>query len=186
MLRLYQACICYGTNSWVLFLGQCPSLEKKFTRRFQEWWSKVFLTSLGTYSRGNSKRKRDISSDQNIQRDEDPSSSKPKLKIVHSQKPLRPPVLETEDDTPQTKIPGVGVAISVTPISAVPIQSVTMLAKAPNEVRLALEPSPAKACRRKLKSIIVCIHDEQGMSNVQGSKLNYGKTIFPPPHDAEI
>ncbi|KAJ8438680.1 hypothetical protein Cgig2_011863 [Carnegiea gigantea] len=97
------------------------SSEKKFTRHFQKWWSKVFLTSSDTYSGGKSRRKRDISSDQNNQRDEGPSGSKPKLKIVHSQKPLRSHVLETKDDTPQTTILGVGAAISVAPISAIPI-----------------------------------------------------------------
>ncbi|KAJ8428098.1 hypothetical protein Cgig2_012390 [Carnegiea gigantea] len=52
---------------------------------------------------------------------------------------------------------GVGVAISAAPMSAIPIQSVPMLVKAPYE----------------------------GMSNVQESKLNYRKTIFPPPDGAE-
>jgi len=131
------------------------------------------------------KRKRDSSSDQNIQRDEGPSDSKPKLKIVRFQKPLRSPVLETEDNSPQIKILGVGATISVTPIPAIPIQSVAMPTKAPDEVRLSPEPSPTTACRRKLKSIVVCTPDEQGISNVQGSKLNYGNTIFLPPDGTE-
>ncbi|KAJ8434523.1 LOW QUALITY PROTEIN: hypothetical protein Cgig2_030146 [Carnegiea gigantea] len=75
--------------------------------------------------------------------------------------------------------------ISVTSISAIPIQHVAMPAKPPDEVRLTPGPLPATTCRRKLKSIIVCTLDEQGMSNVQGRKLNYGKTIFPPPDNAE-
>ncbi|KAJ8423647.1 hypothetical protein Cgig2_010634 [Carnegiea gigantea] len=137
---------------------------------FQEWWFKVFLTSSG-----NSKRKRYSSSDQTIQRDEVLSSLKPKVNIVRSQKPLRPP----------TNIAGVRAAISVTPISIIPIQSLIVPAKDLDEVRLTLEPSPVTACRRKLKSIVVCTPDEQGMSNVQGSKLNYRKTIFPPPNGAE-
>ncbi|KAJ8433428.1 LOW QUALITY PROTEIN: hypothetical protein Cgig2_024764 [Carnegiea gigantea] len=116
-----------------------------------------------------SKRRRDSSSDQNIQRDEGASGSKPKLKIVHSQKPLRSPILEIEDNTPQTKILGVSAAISVTPISAIHIHSVAMLVKAPDE----------------LKSIAVYTPDEQGTPNVQGSKLNYGKTIFPHPDGAK-
>ncbi|KAJ8429978.1 hypothetical protein Cgig2_009664 [Carnegiea gigantea] len=138
-----------------------------------------------TYSRGNSKRKRDISYNQNIQRDEGPSSLKPKLKIVRSQKPLRSPILETKDNTLLTKIPGVGATISATPISAVPIQSIAMLAQAPYEVKLTLDPSSATAYSRKMKSIVVCTFDEQGVSNVQGSKLNYGKTIFLPLDRAE-
>ncbi|KAJ8420965.1 hypothetical protein Cgig2_019214 [Carnegiea gigantea] len=169
MLRLHQVCIRYGTNSRVQSPSQCLSLERKFTLRFEEWWSKVFLTSSGTYPVGHSKRKRDSSSDQNIQRDEGPSDLKPKLKIFRSHKHLRSPVLETEDNTPQTKIPGVGAAISIAPIPAIPIPSVAMLAKAPDEVRLTPETSPAIACRQKLKSIVVCTPDEQGTSNVQGN-----------------
>ncbi|KAJ8426509.1 hypothetical protein Cgig2_013192 [Carnegiea gigantea] len=185
MLRLHQACIRYGTNSHVFFPGQCPSLERKFTRRFQEWWSKLFLTSSDSHSGGSSKRKRVSSSDQNIQRNEAPSDSRPKFKIIRSQKPLRSPALETEDNTLQTKIPGVDAALPVAPISAVPIQSVPMAPEASDEVRLTLEPLPVTACRRKLKSIIVRLLDEQGMPNVEGSKLDYGKTVFPPPDGAK-
>ena len=60
-----------------------------------------------------------------------------------------------------------------------------MPSKPPDEVRHTPEPSPATVCRRKLKSIVVCTPNEQGMSNLQGRKLNYGKTIFPPPDSAE-
>ena len=155
MLRLHQACIRYGTNSRVFFPGQCPSLERKFTHRFQEWWSKVFLTSSDSYFGGSSKRKRACSSDQNIQRNEGPSGSRPKFKIIRSQKPLRSPAVETEDNAPQTEIPGVGAAAFVAPISAVPIQSVPMAPEASNEVRLTLESLPITACRRTLKSINV-------------------------------
>jgi len=145
----------------------------------------VFLTTSGTYFVGNSKRKRDSSSYQNIQRDEGASGSKPKLKIIYSQKPLSSPILATEDNNPQTKILGVGVAISVTPISEIPIQSVATPAKAPDKDRLTSEPSNAIAYRRKLKFIVVCTPNEQGISNVQESKLNYGKTIFLPPDGAK-
>ncbi|KAJ8442297.1 hypothetical protein Cgig2_011220 [Carnegiea gigantea] len=157
ILRLHQACIRYGTNSRVFFPGQCPSLERKFTRRFQEWWSKMFLTLSDSQSGGSSKRKRASSSDQNIQRNEAPSCSRPKFKIIRSQKPLTSPALETEDNTPQKEIPGVGAALSVARISAVPIQSVPMAPEVSDE----------------------------GMSNVGGSKLDYGKTVFPPPDGAE-
>ncbi|KAJ8436100.1 hypothetical protein Cgig2_011922 [Carnegiea gigantea] len=142
MLRLHQACIRYGTNSRVFFPGQCPSLERKFTRRFQECWPKMFLTSSDSHSGESSKRKRVSLSDQNIQRNEAPSGSRPKFKIIRSEKPLRSPALETEDNTPQTKIPRVDAALSVAPISA-------------------------------------------GMPNVGGSKLDYEKTVFPPPDGAE-
>ncbi|KAJ8420734.1 hypothetical protein Cgig2_023006 [Carnegiea gigantea] len=130
-------------------------------------------------------RGRERSSDQNIQRNEAPSGSRPKFKIIRSQKHLRSPALETEDNPPQTKIPGVDTALSVAPISVFPIQSVPMAPKASDEVRLTLEPLPVTAYRRKLKSIIVCLLDEQGMSNVGGSKLDYGKTVFPPLDDAK-
>ncbi|KAJ8422461.1 hypothetical protein Cgig2_011973 [Carnegiea gigantea] len=149
MLRLHQSCIRYGTNSRVFFPGQCPSLERKFTRRFQEWWSKMFLTSSDSHSGGSSKRKR------------------------------------ARDNTSQMEIPRVGAALSVAPISAVPIQSVPMAPEVSDEVRLTLEPLPVTACRQKLKSIIICLLDEQGMPNVGGSKLDYGKTVFPPPDGAE-
>lgn len=117
----------------------------------------MFLTSSCTHSRGSSKRRRDGSSDQNIQRDEGARGLKPKLMIVHSQKPLRPHVLATKDNTLQTKTPRVDAVISVTPISAIHIQSVAM---------------PPKT-------------SDEGMSNVQGSKLNSGKAIFPPPDAVE-
>ena len=80
------------------------------------------------------------------------------------------------------KIPGVDAALSVAPIFAVPIQSVPTAPQAFDEVRLTLEPLPVTACIRKLKSIILCLLDEQG---VGGSKLDYGKTVFPPPDGAE-
>ncbi|KAJ8420953.1 hypothetical protein Cgig2_010782 [Carnegiea gigantea] len=133
-----------------------PFYGDKVHSRFQAWWSKVFLTSSGTYSRRNSKRKRDS-----------PSGSKPKVKIVRSQKPLRSHVLKTEGNTPQRKIPGVAVAMSVTFISIIHIQSIVTLTKTPYEVRLTPEPSHVTACRRKL------------------NKLNYGKTIFLPLDGAE-
>ena len=60
-----------------------------------------------------------------------------------------------------------------------------MPAKAPNEVRLTPKPSLATTYRRKLKSIVVCTPNEHGMSNVQGSKLNYGKAIFLSPDGAK-
>ncbi|KAJ8436287.1 hypothetical protein Cgig2_023338 [Carnegiea gigantea] len=129
--------------SYVLFPGQCPSMETKFILCFLEWWSKVFLTSSGAYCAGNSKRKKD------------------------------------KGNTPQTKVLRIGAAISVTPISVIPIQSVPMSAKDPDEAILTPEPSPATTSRRKLKSIVVCTPNEQGTSNVQGSKLNYRKVIFP-------
>jgi len=185
MLRLHQACVRYGTNSQVFSPGQCLSLERKFTQRFQEWWSDVFSASSGTQSGGNSKRKRDSSTDQNIRREEGAFGSRPKLRIIRSQNPSRPLILASEDDLPQDKIPGIGVALSATPIPAIPIQSVAMTAKAPNEVRLTPEFSPAAAYRQKLKSIIVCTPNEQAMFSIQGNGLTSEKIILPPPDGAE-
>ncbi|KAJ8422373.1 hypothetical protein Cgig2_006443 [Carnegiea gigantea] len=65
------------------------------------------------------------------------SGSKPKLKIILSQKILEPHVLETKDNTPQRKIPRIGAAIS----------SIAMTAKASDEARLTLKPSPTTAYR---------------------------------------
>jgi len=47
----------------------------------------------------------------------------------------------SKDDLPQDKIPRIGAAISVRPISAIPIQSVAMMVKAPDEVRFTPESS---------------------------------------------
>ena len=63
LLRLHQVCVHYGINSQLFFPCQCLSLERKFPQHFQEWWSKVFPTSSCIHSRGNSKRKRDSSTD---------------------------------------------------------------------------------------------------------------------------
>ena len=95
----------------------------------------MFAASSCTQSGGNSKRKGDSLTDQNIPRGEGAFGSKHKLKIIRSQNLLGLFISASEDDLPHDKIPGIGVAISVTPISAIPIQSVTMTAKAPYEVR---------------------------------------------------
>ncbi|KAJ8426371.1 LOW QUALITY PROTEIN: hypothetical protein Cgig2_001897 [Carnegiea gigantea] len=156
MLRLHQAYVCYRTNYRVLFRSQCPSLERKFTLYLQEWWSKVPILE------GTQRGRETIHL----------------TKIFNRKKPLRPPVLDTEDNIPQTKIPGVGIAISVTPISAILIQSVAMTAKGLNEVSLTPKPSPTIACRLKAK-IYYCLYVKCS------KKLNYRKVIFPPPDGAE-
>ncbi|KAJ8446923.1 hypothetical protein Cgig2_013224 [Carnegiea gigantea] len=53
--------------------------------------------------------------------------SKPKLKIVHSGKPLDPFVLPMENGSSHVKIPGIDVAIPITPIPTIPIQSIAPL-----------------------------------------------------------
>ena len=100
-----HACVRYGTNSQVLPSGQCLSLERKFTQHFQEWWSNVFFASSGTQYGGNSKRKRDSSTDQNIRREEGAVGSRPRLKIIRSQNPSTPLISTPEDDLSENKIP---------------------------------------------------------------------------------
>ncbi|KAJ8441753.1 hypothetical protein Cgig2_009182 [Carnegiea gigantea] len=85
--------------------------------------------------------------DENVLRDNGTSSSKLKLKIVQSQKPLKPSILAIEDNTPCRKILQVGVTILDTQIYAIPIQSVAMATKALDEARFTTEPTPTEACR---------------------------------------
>jgi len=131
----------------------------------------VFSASSCAQSGGNPKRKRDSSTDQNIRREEGASGSRPKLKIIRSQNPLRPLILASKDDLLQDKIPRIGTTISITPIFAIPIQSVAMTANAQNEVGFTPESSPVVACGQKLKPIVVCTPNEQGMSSIQGNVL---------------
>jgi len=71
---------------WDELSGVVPWLMSFFREKvhFQEWWSKVCFTSSCSRSEGSSKRKRDSATDQNIQREEGASGSKPKLKIIRS------------------------------------------------------------------------------------------------------
>jgi len=113
------------------------------------------------------------------------SGSRPKLKIICSRNLSRPLISTLEDDLPQDKIPGIGACISITLIPAIPIQIVVITTNALDEVRFTPEPLPAAACMQKLKSIIVCTSNEQGMRSIQGNVLTSEKAIFPPPDGAE-
>ena len=61
-----------------------------------------------------------------------------KLKIVHSQNPSRPLILATEDDLPQTNIPGIGLVILATPILGIPVESVAMPVRSQMRLDLVL------------------------------------------------
>ncbi|KAJ8432209.1 LOW QUALITY PROTEIN: hypothetical protein Cgig2_020739 [Carnegiea gigantea] len=69
--------------------------------------------------------------------------SKPKLKIVHSGKPLEPFVIAIEDGSSRVKIPGIDVAIPATPIPAIPIQSIAPLPQDELPIRIC-KPSTEK------------------------------------------
>jgi len=75
----------------------------------------VFPASSCNHSGDKPNRKRDSSIDQDIRREEGAFGSKLKLKIIHSQNPSRPLISALEDDLPQTKILGIGAAISIAP-----------------------------------------------------------------------
>lgn len=73
-----------------------------------------------------------------------------------SQKPLDPSILTIKGNT-HTRILKESAIVSTKPIFKILVQSVVMPTKAPDEVRLPVEPSPADACRQKLKSIIIVL-----------------------------
>ncbi|KAJ8443252.1 hypothetical protein Cgig2_010147 [Carnegiea gigantea] len=78
-----------------------------------------------------SKRKRSDLFDMNTSKDEGKLGSKPKLKIVHSGKPLEPFVPPMGDGSSRVKIPRIDVVIPATPITVIPIQSITPLPQVP-------------------------------------------------------
>ncbi|KAJ8430246.1 hypothetical protein Cgig2_009424 [Carnegiea gigantea] len=108
MLCYHQTLTRYGTGSQVLLPGRCNLLERNTTRVFREWWSKMFISL--TCSPHASK-----------------IGSKPKLKIIHSGKPLEPSVATMGDGPSRVKISGIDVVIPATPIPAIPIQSTAPL-----------------------------------------------------------
>ncbi|KAJ8421642.1 hypothetical protein Cgig2_003844 [Carnegiea gigantea] len=61
--------------------------------------------------------------------DEGKLGSKPQLKIARSGKPLEPFILLMEDGSSPVKIPGIDVVISLPPIPAILIQSITSLSQ---------------------------------------------------------
>ncbi|KAJ8427212.1 hypothetical protein Cgig2_028268 [Carnegiea gigantea] len=154
----------------MLFAERSLLSGEKFTCGFQEWLARAFHTlACATPFKGSVKKKRDNSSNEDVPRYEGASSLRPKLKNVHSRKPLGPSTPAIEDNTPYIKIVGVGDTILVTPISAIPIQSVAMPLKVPDDVRLTPKPSLGKA--------LIFVDNDP--------KLNESKSISTPNDDDE-
>ncbi|KAJ8432184.1 hypothetical protein Cgig2_008636 [Carnegiea gigantea] len=127
MLRCHHVLTYYGTGSQILLYGRCNLLEGNTTRAFHEWWCKTFISSTCNPYISDSKRKQSDLSDMNIPKDEDKLGSKPKLKIVRSEKRLKPFVPLMPDGSSRIKIQGIDVVIPTTPIPAIPIQSIASL-----------------------------------------------------------
>ncbi|KAJ8435738.1 LOW QUALITY PROTEIN: hypothetical protein Cgig2_003160 [Carnegiea gigantea] len=121
ILCYQQTLMCYRTGSQVLLPGRCNLLERNTTPAFCDWWSKMFVSSTCITHTRDSKRKRSDLFDTNISKDEGKLGSKPKLKIVHSGKPLEPFFHRWRI------IPRIDVVILATPIPAIPIQSIAPL-----------------------------------------------------------
>ncbi|KAJ8439184.1 LOW QUALITY PROTEIN: hypothetical protein Cgig2_029722 [Carnegiea gigantea] len=143
MLRCHQVLRRCGTGSQVLLPGRCNLLKRNTTHSFCEWWSKMFIPSTYSLYAIDSKRKQSDLFDTNILKDEGKLGSKPKLKIVHSGKPLEPFVLPMEDGSSCVKILGIDVAILATPVRTIPIQSIALLPRDKLAVGVC-EPSTKK------------------------------------------
>ncbi|KAJ8420384.1 hypothetical protein Cgig2_032975 [Carnegiea gigantea] len=89
----------------------------------------------------------------NISKDEGKLSSKPKLKIVRYGNPLEPSVLSIEDSPSCVKIPGIVVAITATPITAIHIQCIAQIPQVTSEVKEHFKSSLAEICGQKHKSM---------------------------------
>ena len=133
---------------------RCSVLETNTTHVFHEWWSKMFISSTCNQHTSDSKRKRSGLSDTNISKYNGIVGSKPKLKNIHSEKPLKPSVSSIEDDFSHVKILGVDVIIPIAPIPVIPIQSIAPSANAMYDIKKHFKSSPAKICREKLTFII--------------------------------
>ncbi|KAJ8430787.1 hypothetical protein Cgig2_023281 [Carnegiea gigantea] len=88
-----------------------------------------------------SKRKRSDLSDTNISKDE--GKLKPKLKIIHSERPVGPFVPVIENGSSRVDIPGIDVGPLVMPIPVIPIQSIAPLPQDELPVEVC-EPSTQK------------------------------------------
>ena len=71
----------------------------------------------------------------NVSKDKRKLGSKPKLKIVCSEKPLKPFVSLMEVGSSHVKIPGIDVVILATPIHVIPIESIVLLPQITNEIK---------------------------------------------------
>ncbi|KAJ8439971.1 hypothetical protein Cgig2_008354 [Carnegiea gigantea] len=133
----------YEIGSQVLLPGQCNLLERNTTHAFREWWSKMLISSTCIPHVGDYKRKRSDLLVMNVSKDEGKLTSKPKLKIVCSGKPLDSFIPPIEDSSSHVKILGIDVVIPATPILAIPIQSIAPLPQ--NELSIGVcEPSIEK------------------------------------------
>ncbi|KAJ8426572.1 LOW QUALITY PROTEIN: hypothetical protein Cgig2_022309 [Carnegiea gigantea] len=125
----------------VLLPGRCNLLERNTTRAFREWWPKMFVSPPCSPHANGSKRKRSDLSDTNISKDE--GKLKPKLKIIHSGRPVEPFVPVIENGSSRVDIPGIDVGPLVMPIPAIPIQSIAPLPQDELPVEVC-EPSTQK------------------------------------------
>ncbi|KAJ8423973.1 hypothetical protein Cgig2_008748 [Carnegiea gigantea] len=141
MLRYHHMLTRYGTGSQVLLPGRCNLLERNTTRAFREWWPKMFVSPPCSPHANGSKRKRSDLSDTNISKDE--GKLKPKLKIIHSGRPVEPFVLVIENGSSRVDIPGIDVGPLVMPIPAILIQSIAPLPQDELPVEVC-EPSTQK------------------------------------------
>ncbi|KAJ8423189.1 hypothetical protein Cgig2_023380 [Carnegiea gigantea] len=141
MLRYHHMLTRYGTGSQVLLPGRCNLLERNITRAFREWWPKMFVSPPCSPHANGSKRKRSDLSDTNISKDE--GKLKPKLKIIHSGRPVEPFVPVIENGSSRVDIPGIDVGPLVMPIPAIPIQSIAPLPQDELPVEVC-EPSTQK------------------------------------------
>ncbi|KAJ8444114.1 LOW QUALITY PROTEIN: hypothetical protein Cgig2_005795 [Carnegiea gigantea] len=160
MLRCHHVLTRYGTGSQILLPERCNLLEKNITRAFYEWWSKMFISLTYSPHAGDSKRKRSDLSDTNVSKDDGKFGSKSKLKIVRSRKPLEPFVPLTEDASSRVKIPGIDVVIPATPIPtiltpvpAIPVQSIAPLPHVTNDIKEHFKSSPLEIYKLP---IVIC------------------------------
>ncbi|KAJ8423606.1 hypothetical protein Cgig2_015521 [Carnegiea gigantea] len=142
MIRCHHVLTCYRTGSQVLLPRRYISLERNNTFAFCGWWSKMFMSSTLSQHTSDSKRKQSNLSDTNILNDEGLYSTRPKLKIVHSRKPLKPFVPSMADDSSL-----IAITIPVIPSSAISSQHIASSTTVTNDVKEYFKSSPAEICR---------------------------------------
>ncbi|KAJ8423106.1 hypothetical protein Cgig2_004704 [Carnegiea gigantea] len=101
--------------------------------------------------------------------------SKPKVEIIYFGKPLKPFAPPIEDNS------SCELMSPATPIAAIPIQSIALLAKVTNEIKKHFQSSPTEICRQKLQYMIDHIIGGQGQLNIKVCKPSIKKVIELPP-----
>jgi len=101
----------------------------------------MLISSICSPYANDSKKKQSDLFNANILKDEGKLSSKPKLKIVRSEKPLEPFVPSMEDGSSCAKILGIDVTIPVALVLVIPIQSIAPLPQATNDIQKHFESS---------------------------------------------